>query len=65
MIRSEFQGDYGDLTPDGLFDREVAALIAQMGDNPVKPQPGVQAIAVFLANRYKVMSLGDLQFLYI
>jgi len=64
MIRSEFQGDYGDLTPDGLFDREVAALIAQMGDNPAKPQPGVQAIAVFLANRYKVMSLGDLQFLW-
>jgi hypothetical protein len=64
MIRSEFQGDYGDLTPDGLFDREVAALIAQMGDNPAKPQPGVQAIAVFLANRYRVMSLGDLQFLW-
>ena len=64
MIRSEFQGDYGDLTPDGLYDREVAALIAQMGDNPAKPQPGVQAIAVFLANRYKVMSLGDLQFLW-
>jgi hypothetical protein len=64
MIRSEFQGDYGDLIPDGLYDREVAALIAQMGDNPVKPQPGVQAIAVFLANRYKVMSLGDLQFLW-
>jgi len=35
-----------------------------MGDNPAKPQPGVQAIAVFLANRYKVMSLGDLQFLW-
>jgi hypothetical protein len=64
MIRSEFQGDYGDLTPDGLFDREVAALIAQMGDNPAKPQPGVQAIAVFLANRYRVTSLGDLQFLW-
>jgi hypothetical protein len=64
MIRSEYQGDYGDLTPDGLFDREVAALIAQMGDNPAKPQPGVQAIAVFLANRYRVMSLGDLQFLW-
>jgi hypothetical protein len=64
MIRSEFQGDYGDLTPDGLYDREVAALIAQMGDNPAKPQPGVQAIAVFLANRYRVMSLGDLQFLW-
>jgi hypothetical protein len=64
MIRSEFQGDYGDLIPDGLFDREVAALIAQMGDNPAKPQPGVQAIAVFLANRYRVMSLGDLQFLW-
>jgi hypothetical protein len=64
MIRSEFQGDYGDLIPDGLYDREVAALIAQMGDNPAKPQPGVQAIAVFLANRYRVMSLGDLQFLW-
>jgi hypothetical protein len=64
MIRSEFQGDYGDLIPDGLYDREVAALIAQMGDNPAKPQPGVQAIAVFLANRYKVMSLGDLQFFW-
>jgi hypothetical protein len=64
MIRSEFQGDYGDLIPDGLYDREAAALIAQMGDNPAKPQPGVQAIAVFLANRYKVMSLGDLQFFW-
>ena len=64
MIRSEFQGDYGDLIPDGLYDREVAALIVQMGDNPAKPQPGVQAIAVFLANRYKVMSLGDLQFFW-
>jgi hypothetical protein len=64
MIRSEFQGDYGDLIPNGLYDREVAALIAQMGDNPAKPQPGVQAIAVFLANRYKVMSLGDLQFFW-
>jgi hypothetical protein len=64
MIRSEFQGDYGDLIPDGLYDREVAALIAQMGDNPAKPQPGVQAIAVFLANRYRVMSLGDLQFFW-
>ena len=64
MIRSEYQGDYGDLIPDGLYDREVAALIVQMGDNPTKPQPGVQAIAVFLANRYRVSSLGDLQFFW-
>jgi len=64
MIPSQYQGDYGNLIPDGLYDREVAALIVQMGDDPAKPQPGVQAIAVFLANRYKVKSLGDLQFFW-
>jgi len=64
MIPSQYQGDYGNLIPDGLYDREVAALIVQMGDDPAKPQPAVQAIAVFLANRYKVKSLGDLQFFW-
>jgi hypothetical protein len=60
-MTSRFTGDYG-LTPDERNDFAVINLISQMGDNPSKPQPAIEAIAVWLANRWAVYNLSDLQF---
>jgi hypothetical protein len=62
-MTSRFTGDYG-LTPNEGNDFAVINLIAQMGDNPSNPKPAVEAIAVWLANRWSVYNLSDLQFLW-
>lgn len=60
---SRFTGDYG-LTPNEGNDLAVINLISQMGDNPSNPKPATEAIAVWLANRWSVDNLSDLQFLW-
>jgi hypothetical protein len=62
-MTSRFTGDYG-LTPNEGNDFAVINLISQMGDNPSNPKPAVEAIAVWLANRWSVYNLSDLQFLW-
>jgi hypothetical protein len=62
-MTSRFTGDYG-LTPNEGNDFAVINLIAQMGDNPSNPKPAIEAIAVWLANRWNIYSLSDLQFLW-
>jgi hypothetical protein len=62
-MTSRFTGDYG-LTPNEGNDFAVINLISQMGDNPSNPKPAIEAIAVWLANRWNVYSLSDLQFLW-
>jgi hypothetical protein len=62
-MSSRFTGDYG-LTPNEGNDFAVINLIAQMGDNPSNPKPAIEAIAVWLANRWNIYSLSDLQFLW-
>jgi hypothetical protein len=62
-MTSRFTGDYG-LTPNEENDLEVINLISQMGDNPSNPKPAIEAIAVWLANRWSVYNLSDLQFLW-
>jgi hypothetical protein len=62
-MTSRFTGDYG-LTPDVNNDLAVINLITQMGDNPLSPKPAIEAIAVWLANRWSVISLSDLQFMW-
>jgi len=62
-MTSRFTGDYG-LTPNEANDLEVINLISQMGDNPSNPKPAIEAIAVWLANRWSVYNLSDLQFLW-
>jgi hypothetical protein len=62
-MTSRFTGDYG-LTPNEENDLEVINLISQMGDNPSNPKPSIEAIAVWLANRWSVYNLSDLQFLW-
>jgi hypothetical protein len=62
-MSSRFTGDYG-LTPNEGNDFAVINLIAQMGDNPSNPKPAIEAIAVWLANRWFVYNLSDLQFLW-
>jgi len=62
-MTSRFTGDYG-LTPNEENDLEVVNLISQMGDNPSNPKPAIEAIAVWLANRWSVYNLSDLQFLW-
>jgi hypothetical protein len=62
-MSSRFTGDYG-LTPREDNDFAVINLIAQMGDNPSNPKPAIEAIAVWLANRWNIYSLSDLQFLW-
>jgi hypothetical protein len=62
-MTSRFTGDYG-LTPNEGNDFAVINLIAQMGDNPSNPKPAIEAIAVWLANRWSVYNLSDLQFLW-
>jgi hypothetical protein len=60
---SRFTGNYG-LTPNEGNDFAVINLISQMGDNPSNPKPAIEAIAVWLANRWMVYNLSDLQFLW-
>jgi hypothetical protein len=60
---SRFTGNYG-LTPNEGNDFAVINLISQMGDNPSNPKPAIEAIAVWLANRWSVYNLSDLQFLW-
>jgi hypothetical protein len=62
-MTSRFTGDYG-LTPNEGNDFAVINLISQMGDNPSNPKPAIEAIAVWLANRWHVYNLSDLQFLW-
>ena len=62
-VQSRFTGDYG-ITPRLDNDFAVINLISQMGDNPSSPKPAIEAIAVWLANRWNVYSLSDLQFLW-
>jgi hypothetical protein len=62
-MTSRFTGDYG-LTPNEGNDFAVINLISQMGDNPSNPKPAIEAIAVWLANRWMVYNLSDLQFLW-
>ena len=62
-MTSRFTGDYG-LTPNEGNDLAVINLISQMGDNPSNPKPAIEAIAVWLANRWSVYNLSDLQFLW-
>jgi len=62
-MTSRFTGDYG-LTPNEANDLAVINLISQMGDNPSNPKPAIEAIAVWLANRWSVYNLSDLQFLW-
>jgi hypothetical protein len=62
-MTSRFTGDYG-LTPNEGNDFAVINLISQMGDNPSNPKPAIEAIAVWLANRWSVYNLSDLQFLW-
>jgi hypothetical protein len=62
-MTSRFTGDYG-LTPNEGNDFAVINLISQMGDNPSNPKPATEAIAVWLANRWNIYSLSDLQFLW-
>jgi len=62
-MTSRFTGDYG-LTPNEGNDFAVINLISQMGDNPKNPKPAIEAIAVWLANRWSVYNLSDLQFLW-
>jgi hypothetical protein len=62
-MTSRFTGDYG-LTPNVGNDFAVINLISQMGDNPSNPKPAIEAIAVWLANRWSVYNLSDLQFLW-
>jgi hypothetical protein len=62
-MTSRFTGDYG-LTPNEGNDFAVINLISQMGDNPSNPKPAIAAIAVWLANRWSVYNLSDLQFLW-
>ena len=62
-MTSRFTGDYG-LTPNEANDLAVINLISQMGDNPSNSKPAIEAIAVWLANRWSVYNLSDLQFLW-
>lgn len=62
-MASQFNGDYG-LTPNEANDYAVIGLITQMGSDLFKPNPALEAIAVWLVNRYGVIDLKHLQFLY-
>jgi hypothetical protein len=62
-VASQFTGDYG-LTPNEANDYAVIGLITQMGGDLFKPNPALEAIAVWLVNRYGVIDLKHLQFLW-
>jgi hypothetical protein len=62
-VASQFTGDYG-LTPNEANDYVVIGLITQMGGDLFKPNPALEAIAVWLVNRYGVTNLKHLQFLW-
>lgn len=63
VTTSRFTNEYG-ITPRKDNDFAVINLISQMGDNPSSPKPAIEAIAVWLANRWNIYSLSDLQFLW-
>ena len=62
-MASQFTGDYG-LTPNEANDYAVIGLITQMQGDLFKPNPALEAIAVWLVNRYGVTDLKHLQFLW-
>lgn len=62
-MASQFTGDYG-LTPNEANDYAVIGLITQMGGDLFKSNPALEAIAVWLVNRYGVIDLKHLQFLW-
>lgn len=62
-MASQFAGDYG-LTPNEANDYAVIGLITQMGGNLFEHNPALEAIAVWLVNRYGVIDLKHLQFLW-
>jgi hypothetical protein len=62
-VASQFTGDYG-FTPDEANDYAVIGLITQMGGDLFAHNQATEAIAVWLVNRYGVIDLKHLQFLY-
>lgn len=62
-MASIFTGDYG-LTPNEQNDYAVIGLITQMGKNLFDHNPAIEAIAVWLVNRYGVIDLKHIQFLW-
>ena len=62
-MASQFTGDYG-LTPNEANDYVVIGLITQMGGTLSDHNQALEAIAVWLVNRYGVTDLKHLQFLW-
>lgn len=62
-MASQFTGDYG-LTPNEANDYVVIGLITQMGGTLSDQNQALEAIAVWLVNRYGVTDLKHLQFLW-
>jgi hypothetical protein len=62
-VASQFTGDYG-LTPNEANDYVVIGLITQMGGTLSDQNQALEAIAVWLVNRYGVTDLKHLQFLW-
>jgi len=62
-VASQFTGDYG-LTPNEANDYVVIGLITQMGGTLSDHNQALEAIAVWLVNRYGVTDLKHLQFLW-
>lgn len=62
-MASQFTGDYG-FTPNEANDYVVIGLITQMGGDLFAHNQALEAIAVWLVNRYGVTDLKHLQFLW-
>jgi len=62
-VASQFTGDYG-FTPNEANDYVVIGLITQMGGDLFAHNQALEAIAVWLVNRYGVTDLKHLQFLW-
>jgi hypothetical protein len=62
-VASQFTGDYG-LTPNEANDYAVIGLITQMQGDLFAHNQALEAIAVWLVNRYGVTNLKHLQFLW-
>jgi hypothetical protein len=62
-MASQFTGDYG-FAPNEANDYAVIGLITQMGGDLFAHNQALEAIAVWLVNRYGVTDLKHLQFLY-
>ena len=62
-MASQFTGDYG-FTPNEANDYAVIGLITQMGGDLFAHNQALEAIAVWLVNRYGVIDLKHLQFLW-